>query len=215
MSDSAAIWEGVALSVHRGTGVDAPVDAFELADLCGLSLVPDARGGAFLRGEAVHYDGAARHVRQHGLVAHETAHHVLRLHGEDDPEQAARYTAGALMLPRADFDRDLRRTWDLRELRAKHLHCSAEMIARRVCELRDAVVTIVDNRKVRARVCSPWLVVPEFGRLTRYEREMVDATHASGEPQHAGELLAAYPFFDGPHERVVVIAELEQLSLRL
>lgn len=211
------VWEGVARAVHDATGIDAPVDAFVLARACGLRVVPGGRGGASLDRGDVLYDIAARPVRQHGLIAHEVAHHVLRLHGELDPEPAANYVAGALMLPRRTFDRDLRATaWNLDALRAKHLNCSAEMIARRIVELRDAVVTILDHGKVRTRIYSPWLGTPErLRRITPLERELVDAALATGEAQRADELLAAYPLLDGSWRRVIVVAEVKQLSLRL
>lgn len=210
------VWEGVAQAVHDETGIEAPVSAFELADACGLQLVAGPRGGARLVGDQVHFDVTARPVRQHGLVAHEVAHWVLQEHGEPDDEGAARYTAGALMLPRQSFDRDLRATaWDLHALRARHLHCSAELIARRIVELRDAVVSVLDNGKVRARVWSPWVAEPRLQRLTRVERELVDAALTSGEVERAHELLSAYPIFDGSYRRVIVVAELQQLSLRL
>lgn len=213
-------WEGVASAVHNETGLEAPIDAFDLADHCGLRIEPGPRGTASLDGDVIRYDVSARPVRQHGMVAHETAHHVLRLHAEPDPEPAARYVAGALMLPRATFDRDLRETaWDLERLRAKHLNCSAEMIARRIVELRDAVVTVLDNGKVRTRVYSPWIAewagAPRLLRLSRVERELVDAALETGEVQREGELLAAYPVFDGVHRRVIVVAEAKQLSLRI
>jgi hypothetical protein len=215
MDGGFAVWEGVARAAHDATGIDAPVSAFDLATAYGLTCIPDERGGAFLDGDDVHYDGRARPVRQHGLVAHEVAHYLLRRHGEDDPEPAARYTAGALMLPRRAYDRDLRETaWDLHELRRRHPNASAELCARRIAELRDAVVTILDAGKVRARVGSPWSSAPR-ARLTPLERELADAALTSGEVQRANDLLAAWPLFDGRWRRVIVVAEAQQLSLRL
>ncbi len=210
----AGAWEGVAFAVLSETGVDAPVDAFELADCCGLRMEPGARGTACLAGETVRYDITARLVRQHGMIAHETAHYVLRLHAVDDTEEAARYTAGALMLPRAAFDRDLRATaWDLERLCALHPNASAEMTARRITQLRDAVVSVLDQGKLRARVASPWIEQPR-PRLTAIERELADAALESGEVRRANDLLAAYPLFDGPHRRVIVVAEAQQLGMR-
>lgn len=55
------------------------------------------------------------------------------------------------------------------------------MIARRIVELRDAVVTVVDGGKVRWRGCSPWLEAPHLKRLSRVERDLVDAASSSGE----------------------------------
>lgn len=206
--------EAVARAVHDATGVDAPVDAFELAVACGLRLEAGQRGGAMLDGDVVRFDVQARPQRQHGLVAHEVAHYVLRLHGEPDPEPAARYTAGALLVPRAAYDRDLRETaWDLEQLRVRHPNASAEMLARRIAELRDAVITVLDEGHVHARVRSPWMPAPSR-KLTALERELADAALGSGEVQRSGELLAAYPLLDGRHRRVIVVAEARQLGLR-
>lgn len=211
---SAETWEGVARAVHDATGAGAPVSAFELARACGLELVPRLRGGACLLGHELRYDCTVRNTRQHGLVAHEVAHWALRWCGEDDGERAARFTSGALLLPRGDFDRDLRDTaWDVELLRVLHPNVSAEMIARRIVELRDACVTIFDNGKQRARVVSPWL--PEAYRLVSgYERELAAACLVSGAAQRHG-LCCAFPVFEGDYKRVLVVCEARQLSLRL
>jgi len=207
-------WEGVARSVHEQTGIGAPVDAFQLARACGLVVLPGGRR-ASLAGDVVRYDSQARPQRQHGLIAHEVAHYVLRLHGEDDAEAAARYTAGALMLPKPAFDRDVRAVaWNLEQLRQRHPNASAEMIARRLTQVREAVVTVLDEGRVTRRVGSPWMPEPSR-RMTTTERELADAALTSGETQRANDLLAAYALFDGSHRRVIVIAEARQLSLRL
>lgn len=197
--------------MHDATGIDAPVDAFLLARACGLLCVPGPRSKAFLDGETVYYDNQAREVRQHGLIAHEVAHYVLRLHGEDDSEDAARYTAGALMLPRVSFDRDLRESWDLRALLARHPHVSAELCARRIAQLRDAVVTVLDQGRVRSRVDSSGVVLPK--RMTTVERDLADAALTTDSVQRANDFLAAYPFIDGQYRRVIVVAEARQLRL--
>jgi len=208
-------WEGVARAVHDATGIDAPVSAFELAAAYELRCLADTRGTAYLDGQDVHYDGQARLVRQHGMIAHEVAHYVLQLYGEDDPEPAARYTAGALMLPRAIFDRDVRSTaWDLEQLRRRHPNTSAEMLARRLTQVREAVVTVLDEGRVTRRISSPWLPGPPR-RPTPVELDLADAALESGEPQRANDLMAAYPLFDGSHRRVIVVAELRQLSFRI
>jgi hypothetical protein len=91
--------KAVARAVH-----DATVGAFDLELAYGLVCVPGPRA-ACVRDDDNRYDVTARPVRQHGYVVHEVAHDGLRLHGEDDPEDAVGYTAGALMLHRQWFDR--------------------------------------------------------------------------------------------------------------
>jgi len=209
-------WEGAAAAVHDETGVGAPVDAFELAGCCGLSPRPWARADARLEPDGtLWYPMRARSTRQHGLVAHELGHWALDRADEQQSEAGASYVAGALMLPRREYDRDLRATqWDLRLLQAKHLHVSAEMLARRIVELRDAVATILDQGRATRRVASPWLG-DKFKRLSQFERELADRALESEDTVREGDLLWAFPMLDGPHRRVVLVCEAEQLSLRL
>ncbi len=203
-------YESVARSIHDETGIDAPVSAFDLAGALALRCLPDVRGHAFLDGEDIHYDGSTRLVKQHGDVVHEIAHYVLRENSVLDTEPAVAYTAGALMLPRGAFDRDLRATgWKLDQLRARHPNVSAQMIARRVTELRPAIITVLDQNRVTARVASPW--IDPLPQLTALERELADAALVTGEMQSVSELLYAYPLIDGPHRRVILIADAEQM----
>lgn len=208
-------WEGVARAIHEGTGLDEPpVSAFELAAMCGLSLRPAAGGGASLQKDVIVFNVAARPERQHGLVAHELGHWGLVAHGLEDSEAGASYVAGALLLPRGALDRDLRRTWDLNVLRAKHLNVSAQMLATRIVQLRDAVAAVIDNGKLTTRLWSPWLTDPRIRRLSRWERDLVDEVLATGETVRGDELCYAVPVFDGEHRRVVLVCEASQLALR-
>jgi hypothetical protein len=208
-------WEGVARAIHEGTGLDEPpVSAFELAAMCGLSLQPSPRHGASLRPGLIVFESAARPERQHGIVAHELGHWGLVAHGVRDSEEGARYLAGALLLPRAGFDRDLRKSWDLRRLRAKHLNASAQMVATRIVQLRDAVATVVDQGRVTSRLWSPWLADPRIQRFSRWERSLADAALASGETVIGDEFCYAVPVLDGPYRRVIVVCEASQLALR-
>lgn len=211
--ESLAIWEGVAADVLESTGCDdPPVDAFELADCCGLEV---RHGLTHRDGNVIYIDSRTRDVRQHGLVAHELAHWALCRAKEQNTEPAANFVSGALMLPRCAFEKDLRSSdWDLRQLRARHIYASAEMIARRIVGLRDAVATIVDAGRIKARAASPWLP-DRFRRMSRFERDLVDEALRTGEVQRADDLIWAFPVFDGAHRRVVVIAEAAQLSLKL
>jgi hypothetical protein len=214
--DLAIEWEGVAREVHDATGIDAPVDAFDIAGAYGLRCLPGGHDGAFLDGDDIHYDSRARSVRQHGLVSHELGHWFLRAAKLDDTdEQAVGRVAAALMLPWATFDRHLKqKAWDLYALRELHPNASAEMIARRISQMRDALVTVFDQGKVSKRLASPWLPTPDRKPMT-IEAKLAAAALESGEPQHAGDLLGAYPFIDGEHRRVIVVADAEQLSLQL
>lgn len=218
MRGDAQVWEGVAAGLLEAIGAeDPPQDARELAVCCGLALRPSRAATASYDPalQLIRYPVKARPQRQQGLIAHELGHWALDWADEPDSEQGANYVAGALMLPRRAFDRDLTETeWDLEQLRAKHTNCSAEMIARRLVELRDAVATIWDHGRVKARVASPWLG-DTFARVTQVERDLADAALGEERVQRGDGLLWAWPLIDGLHRRVVVVAEAEQLSLLL
>jgi len=207
----------VARALHDETGADAPINAMVLARAAGLELRPTIGAVGSLMGDVIRYDPTARHVRQHGQVAHELAHWALREYGEpeDDVEPAARYLAGALMLPRREFDRDLSATnWCLDSLRAKHLNPSAEMIARRITQLRDAVVTIFDQGRASKRFASPWMG-ESLPCLSTWERELADRALRDERTAWRGDLCYAAPVIDGGWRRVVLVCEAAQLGLRL
>lgn len=212
-------WEGAAARALEEAKVGAPVSAFELAKGLGLKVVAGdcTGGGAALNvvQREIILNPRVRKVRRHGLVAHEIGHYVLRLLGIDS-EDGANFTGSAMMLPRVDFDADLRRTaWSLLELRERHPNASAEMIARRIVELRDAVATVIDNGRVTRRVSSPWLGDPRLRRISRWERDLADQALEAGEEVRGDELCYAVPLVDGHWRRVIVVCEAEQLSLKL
>lgn len=195
-------WETAATAVHEATGLDdPPVSAFELAVMCGLRLCPWGRGDAALVAKMIRYPRSARPTRQHGLVAHELAHWALSRSGEEDHESAARYVAGALMLPRRVFDRDLAQTWHIARLQERHPNASAEMIARRLVQLRSARAAVFDQGKLRASFRSLDLAHPP---VTSHMRELAAEALCSG--ALAGEERAyAWPVIDPPWHRVIVV----------
>lgn len=190
------------------------MDAFGLAGLCDLRVEHADIRNAELRGGVIYVSSSARSVRQQGLVAHELGHWALRWAKEQDSEQGASYVGAALMLPRRPFLADMRATqWDVRELRAKHHNCSAELIARRIVALTDACVSIWDNGKLSARVASPWLPAP-VRRISTFERELAARVLESGETERAGNLAWGFAVFDDDWKRVITVCEAEQLGFR-
>jgi hypothetical protein len=211
----AALEEGVAMGVLRQLhDPDPPISAFALAKALGLRVQSAPVSHARLVGGIIQLNTRVRKERQHGLVAHELGHWALRNAGEQDSEEAASYVGSALMLPRDAFSADLRATgWDLRQLRAKHVHCSAELIARRVVTLRDAVVSIWDNGRLKARLWSPWL--PEgYQRISAFERQLARDVLDRGETIEAGPLLWGFAIFEGAWKRAITVCEAEQLGFR-
>jgi hypothetical protein len=124
------------------------------------------------------------------------------------------------LLPRIAFDRDLRRTrWELAALRTLHPNVSATAIAIRITQLRDAVVTVFDPRgRLRPwRAASPWLVGPHLQRVSRWERDLAAEAYEKNAEVRGDELCYAVPLVEGDrvNHRVLIVCELEQLSLRL
>lgn len=191
--------EGIAHEAWEGTGGLLPVDAFELAALLGVELVawakPDGRCDV-ARG-AVWFPGGARLVRQHGVIAHELGHWLLHRAGEDHTQEwAARYLAGALLLPRVPFLRDVRATgWDLHALQARHPNASAEMIVVRMTQVSDACAWVWDDGAVKRR----------YGTASDEDVEaIVDRVLAADAPLCDGA-VRAWPLLERGHRRVVVV----------
>lgn len=191
--------EGIARDIHDSTGDVLPVDAFELAHLCGLELRAwgNASGGLDLDGGVIRYPSRARLVRQHGVIAHELGHWALAQAGEDHTaEWAARYLAGALMLPRAAFLADAWACdWDLDELRVRHPHASAEMVVVRMTQVSPATAWVWDDGRVRRT----------YGASAGEDVEaIVGRVLASEAPLREGA-VRAWPLLEAGHRRVVVV----------
>lgn len=214
--DALALYESVAAEVLDEVHASAPVDVLDVAAAHGFRLRPSSGlpGGAALEGNVIRLNPRLRSTRIQGVVGHELGHWALQRAREPDTEEAASAVGGAIQLPRRAFDADLRATaWSMADLQRRHPNASAELIARRIVELRDAVATIFDQGRVTARVCSPWLPV-RFARLSRFERELAARALELEEVVNADELVYAVPVIEGRHRRVIVVAEAEQLELR-
>lgn len=217
MIDSWETWEGLAAEAHGHAGAETPVNAFVLASRMHFDVEAWEGRGAELdeRRRIIRVSTRARPQRRHGLVAHELGHYLLRL-ARIDSEDGARYLAGALMLPRQEFARDVTRTaWGLARLRELHVNASAQMVATRIVQVRDAVATIIDRERVTSRVSSPWLVDPRLAHVSRWERALAQHALEAGEEVRGDALCYAIPLVEGAHHRVIVVCEAEQLSLRL
>lgn len=191
--------EGIARDIHDSTGGLLPVDAFKLATLCGIELRPTRRAEGLLELDAgvIHYPSRARLTRQHGVIAHELGHWALHQAGEDHlNERAARYLAGALLLPRGAFERDAWACdWDLHELQRQHPHASAEMIVVRMTQVSAATAWVWDDGRVRRR----------YGAAAGEDVEaIVGRVLASELPERDGA-VRAWPLLERGHRRVVVV----------
>lgn len=216
-------WEGIAADVSSETGCDAPpVDAFTLAYECELEVEPANVVTAELdhAKRLIKLNVSMRRERQHMSVAHEVGHFALIRAEAHNSCTAAKHVGGALMMPRRVLDQNLRETWSINALRAVHKNVSATALAIRITQLRDAVVTILDPRGRRKywRTTSPWIVDPRLRRISPWERGLARLAYERRAEVQGDELCYAVPLIEGddPTEhRVLVVCELEQLSLKL
>lgn len=214
-------WEGTAAHGLATAMAATPVSAYAVARGNGLEIEPYEGSGATLVADrgVIQVNPKVRRVRRHGLIAHEVGHWLLRQEKRDS-ERGAQYIAGALLVPGRELSPSLKIDWSIRRIQSIHKNASAEVIAHRIVQMRerDAIAAIVDNGRLRKRIASAWLPDPmakRIAKLTPLERRLVDLATESGEEVRDG-LSCAYPILDEPgHTRVVVVAELEQLSLRL
>lgn len=212
-------WEGVASAfLAEICADDLALDPITIATTYDIELVPTTAGspGPCIIDGRIRYRPNERPVRVAGTIAHELGHVALDRHREPQSERAAAYVGAAILVPRRALDRALKRIgWDVLRLQAETFpHASAELLARRIAEVREAVVTIIDGRRVRARVSSPWLAPLPGPGLTRDEQRLVRLARETKARVDEG-WISAVPVYDGSLERIIVIAEREQLSMRL
>jgi hypothetical protein len=189
--------EGIARTTLEKYGFDdPPVDAFDLAHEMEIPVEWEDGRDAWRFRRTVHIGRAPRRTRIHGLITHEIAHILLDEYRIRQSERAANYLGAALLVPRRALDRQLRAGWDLDRLRCIHLNASAELLARRICDVRQARFSVWDSERLHYRI----------GSAHESERALVDAAFRSGEAQRANDLDGAWPIFDGSWRRVIVLA---------
>lgn len=202
--------EEIARGALEQTDLGPPVDPDILAHRLQLEVMDGGAGcEGLLIGRWIFVDEAMRPERRAFAIAHEIGHHLLRRHGLEVPgrndERGADYLASALLLPRDDFERDLRRLgWDLIALHARHRHASFEAIARRIVALRDARAFVFD-RPLRGQAhpssySVPWGLVPTDDELAG-----VEAAIADGGPVEVTCGLTAWPVIQHDWVRVITV----------
>lgn len=193
--------EGVARATLEKHGFDdPPVDAFDLAHEMKIGIEwENGDGEAWRVRRTIHIPRAPRRARIHGLITHEIAHIVLDEHRIDQSEPAARYLGAALLVPRRALDRQLRAGWDLRRLLALHVNASAELLARRIVDVRHAALAIYDQGRLRSRV-------GHESMCRTLERDLAAEALATGAAVRVDDLTGAWPIFDGARRRVLVLA---------
>lgn len=218
--ESARHLEGIAREIHEETGAEPPIDALDLADLCGVETIPwrKAAGLLVLPGHGarpvsrptIFYPERAQHVRRQGVTAHELGHYVAirgGVHPADlsdaEPEviaaaeAAADYLAGALMIPRRALIDDLRELdWDLLEVHARHPNASWQMLVIRCVQVAEASASIWDQGR-----CTRSYGV-DSARLREHHEHVVRVLE-SGRAERGA--VDAYPVFTPGFRRVVVV----------
>ncbi len=208
------VWEACAEQLRGELAVDdRHMHPRILVAKCGLGLVEGIRKTACWTGGVIVVDGTARPSRQAGRMVHELGHFTLDRYNEEQSERGASAVGAAILVPRRALDSALkRRGGDFEAVRADFEHASAELLARRIVDVREAVVTIADGRRIRARVSSPWLPEPRAG-LAKDEARVLRAVLEERRQIDEG-WIRGVPVFEPGYDRVILIAEAEQLALR-
>jgi len=155
------ILEDLAQQTLTDLAITCPVDSSALALGLGLHVVaaPIATSILSTTRRTIYVNSAASIVRQHGLIAHECAHHLLISHGLPNEERWANYLGAALLAPCLPLMRDITATdANLMEISRRHPHASLSLLATRVVELCGGTVSLWDNgvlRWVRGRMRIP------------------------------------------------------------
>lgn len=200
--------EEIAREALERADLGTPVDAELLAHRLGFEIYDAAGSEGLLVGGKIFVDPAIRRERWHFAIAHEIGHALQRVAGIRDTEHGANYLASALLLPRDDFERDLRSCgWDLLCLRTRHRWASFEAVARRIVALREARAFVFDRPLRGQRAPSvysvPWGLHPsEEERIAA--REAVDI----GAPVELRAGLTGWPVVQDDWLRAITIAAL-------
>lgn len=190
--------EGTARWFHEETGIDSPVDAFDVADALDLRIEHiHGTGGRWEPGRVVL--GRSTPARKtHSVLVHECAHELLHRVRTVNDERSARYLAAAILVPRRALDRQLRAGWDLHRLMAFHTNASAELLARRITDVRSAHLAVYDHGRLRYRVGPAKPLATELA--------LVAQALSTSAPVRVDDCSGAWPVFDGQWRRVLVLA---------
>lgn len=207
-------WELEQLARETLEAVDAPlpIDPDWIAYRLGLTVMdggPGCEGLLLDELGQILVDDSLRRERRAFAIAHELGHFLLRRAGRPDRERDANYLASALLLPRDDFERHLRRYgWHLERLRGVHPLASFEALARRVVALRKARAFVFD-KSLADPAKRRWYSVPSGARPSRAEWEAAKSAAESGGPVLPYPGLSAWPVLERDWHRVITLADLE------
>ena len=232
--DLAAALAEVAAKLLEAAAISAPpVDAFAVAEACGLVVLSDdqqagrarfvrlrrhapgfGQGSIFLRPDP-------RPERLQWAVAHEIgesrAADVFRLLGvrageapDGARESVANGLASHVLLPMEWFRADgIEFRWDLLKLKRRYATASHELIARRMLDFEpSAIVTVFDQARITWR---HWARAGRPPRLAAEERRCWQTAHVAGRPQrraHQGLTIRAWAIHEPDWKREILRTEL-------
>lgn len=200
--------EELARTTLEHANLGCPVDP-ELIAVDNEIEVRDGDTEGLLIGNIIFVAEAQRPQRRAFTIAHELAHWLLRLAGIPDTHDAVNYLAAALLLPRLEFERDLRRLgWDLIALCALHRFASFEVVARRITAMRDARACVFDKPLAGQRRPSSYVIPFDGVPPTAEEREAARAAAHCGAPVELRTGLTAWPVFEHQWQRVITLANV-------
>lgn len=208
MSESPRHLEGIAREIHEETGVEPPIDAFDLANLCGVETVPWGKPDGMLvmpghpeihvTAPTIFYPRKARPARAQGTCSHELGHFVsLRAGIDARDEEAADYLAGALMIPRGALLAHLHEyDWDLLRIHPLHPNASWQMLVIRCVQVGEASASIWDQGRCSRAYGADAAMLAEH-------RERVMRVLETGRAERGA--IDAYPVFTPGFRRVVCV----------
>jgi hypothetical protein len=209
--------EAIANEMLRAAGLSAPVDAYDLCRWAGLRVVMGPEGTRpMLVGDVILVNGADPVERRRFAATHELAHRILRERGIEDTEWRVNWLASALLHPREWFMQVLAaRGWDLAGLKIECPYSSHEAIARRVVNLRHAVLWVCDRdasgKRTSQRVCSRGVAPRLIDSPTVIERAAVRAAALERRAQSRA-FVHALPLERGPALRVICLSRADDLA---
>lgn len=185
--------------------VGVPVDPSQIAARLGLTVCHADGCDGVLIGDQIIVDHSIRAERRAFAIAHELGHYVQRRARLPDRESTADYLASALLLPRDDFERDLRRFgWDLIRLHARHRLASFEALARRIVALREARAFVFDRPLRTGR--HGWYSVPSGHEPTDTELLAAAEAFECGAPVEVVTGITGWPVLEHHWHRAIVVA---------
>lgn len=174
---------------------------------------PGCEGLLFREASLILVDDSLRPERRAFAIAHELGHWLSIVNGFPNTEANANYLAAALLLPRDDFERHLRRWgWDLIALHARHRLASFEVIARRIVALRSARAFVFDKPLPPRTEKPKWYSVPGGHRPRAVEREAAREAALAGAPVEPIGGVTGWPVLEHDWHRVIVVSDEEAVS---